>query len=85
VTAYTLSTRGGVAYSDSLRLEYGDRIAVTSVHPGDIRAAIHERSAAAGVPLEGAVPAERVERTLVRAGHLDAGIARELGARLRAG
>jgi NAD(P)-dependent dehydrogenase (short-subunit alcohol dehydrogenase family) len=69
-TAYTLSKRAVVAYSDVLRLEYGDRITVTSVYPGYIRTPIHERSHAAGVPLEGAVPAERVEdaaRTLVRA------------------
>jgi NAD(P)-dependent dehydrogenase (short-subunit alcohol dehydrogenase family) len=33
-TAYTLSKRGLVAYSDVLRLEYGDRITVTSVYPG---------------------------------------------------
>jgi NAD(P)-dependent dehydrogenase (short-subunit alcohol dehydrogenase family) len=69
-TAYTLSKRAVVAYSDVLRLEYGDRITVTTVYPGYIRTAIHERSRAAGVPLEGAVPAERVEdaaRTLVRA------------------
>jgi len=69
-TAYTLSKRAVVAYSDVLRLEYGDRITVTSVYPGYIRTPIHERSRAAGVALEGAVPAERVEdaaRTLVRA------------------
>jgi NAD(P)-dependent dehydrogenase (short-subunit alcohol dehydrogenase family) len=131
-TAYTLSKRAVVAYSDVLRLEYGDRITVTSVYPGYIRTRIHERSRAAGVPLEGAVPPERLEdavRTLVRAatgppardlattrsgafgyalvrllprrwvdratrarlrrlarrGHFDGGIAREFGARLRAG
>ena len=69
-TAYTLSKRGIVAYSDVLRLEEGDRITVTTVYPGYIRTQIHERSTAAGVPLEGAVPVERVEdaaRTLVRA------------------
>ena len=69
-TAYTLCKRGVVAYSDSLRLEEGDRITVTTVYPGYIRTRIHERSTAAGVPLEGAVPVERVEdaaRTLVRA------------------
>ncbi len=59
-TAYTISKRGLVAYSDVLRLEYGDRITVTSVYPGYIRTAIHERSTAAGVPLEGAVPVEQV-------------------------
>src|SRR3954447_1662123 len=59
-TAYTMSKRGVVAYSDSLRLEEGDRITVTSVYPGYIRTRIHERSTAAGVPLEGAVPVEDV-------------------------
>jgi NAD(P)-dependent dehydrogenase (short-subunit alcohol dehydrogenase family) len=69
-TAYTLSKRGVVAYSDSLRLEHGDRITVTTVYPGYIRTAIHARSTTAGVPLEGAVPAERVEdaaRAIARA------------------
>ena len=69
-TAYTLSKRGIVAYSDVLRLEEGDRITVTTVYPGYIRTKIHERSTAAGVPLEGAVPVERVQdaaRTLARA------------------
>ncbi len=69
-TAYTISKRGVVAYSDTLRLEEGDRITVTTVYPGYIRTKIHERSTAAGVPLEGAVPAETVEdaaRALTRA------------------
>ena len=69
-TAYTMSKRAVVAYSDSLRLEEGDRITVTTVYPGYIRTQIHERSTAAGVPLEGAVPVERVEdaaRALARA------------------
>jgi NAD(P)-dependent dehydrogenase (short-subunit alcohol dehydrogenase family) len=69
-TAYTLSKRGVVAYSDTLRLEEADRITVTTVYPGYIRTRIHERSTAAGVPLEGAVPVERVEdaaRALARA------------------
>src|SRR3954449_1703082 len=70
-TAYTLSKRGVVAYSDVLRLEEGDRLsAVTTVYPGYIRTKIHESSVAAGVPLEGAVPVEEVSDaagTLVRA------------------
>jgi NAD(P)-dependent dehydrogenase (short-subunit alcohol dehydrogenase family) len=69
-TAYTISKRGIVAYSDVLRLEEGDRITVTTVYPGYIRTGIHERSTAVGVPLEGTVPVERVEdaaRTLARA------------------
>jgi NAD(P)-dependent dehydrogenase (short-subunit alcohol dehydrogenase family) len=69
-TAYTLSKRGVVAYSDCLRLEEGDRVSVTTVYPGYIRTKIHERSTNAGVPLEGAVPVERIEDaagTLARA------------------
>jgi NAD(P)-dependent dehydrogenase (short-subunit alcohol dehydrogenase family) len=69
-TAYCMSKRGLVAYSDALRLEYGDRLTVTSVYPGYIRTPIHDEAAALGIGLEGAVPAERVEdaaRAIVRA------------------
>jgi NAD(P)-dependent dehydrogenase (short-subunit alcohol dehydrogenase family) len=69
-TAYCMSKRGLVAYSDALRLEYGDEITVTTVYPGYIRTGIHDASKASGVGLEGAVPAERVElaaRALARA------------------
>ena len=68
--AYCMSKRGLVAYSDALRGEHGDRITVTTVYPGYIRTKIHESSAALGIRLEGAVPAERVEdasHTLTRA------------------
>jgi NAD(P)-dependent dehydrogenase (short-subunit alcohol dehydrogenase family) len=68
--AYTMSKRGLTAYSDTLRLEYGDRISVTTVYPGYIRTGIHDGPAAKGVGLEGAVPAEPVEaagRTVARA------------------
>jgi NAD(P)-dependent dehydrogenase (short-subunit alcohol dehydrogenase family) len=69
-TAYCMSKRGLVAYSDALRLEFGDEIGVTTVYPGYIRTGIHAASKASGVGLEGAVPAERVEdaaRALTRA------------------
>jgi NAD(P)-dependent dehydrogenase (short-subunit alcohol dehydrogenase family) len=69
-TAYCMSKRGLVAYSDALRLEYGDQITVTTVYPGYIRTAIHASSEAEGFGLEGVVPAERLEdaaRTLARA------------------
>jgi NAD(P)-dependent dehydrogenase (short-subunit alcohol dehydrogenase family) len=69
-TAYCMSKRGLTAYSDSLRLEHGDAITVTTVYPGYIRTAIHNESNAAGLGLEGRVPAERVEdaaRTIARA------------------
>ncbi len=69
-TAYCMSKRGLTAYSDSLRLEYGGEISVTTVYPGYIRTGIHAASADAGVGLEGHVPVERVAdaaRTLARA------------------
>ena len=68
--AYLASKRAVAAYSDSLRLEYGDRIGVTTVYPGLIRTAIHDRPAAAGVSLLGMIPEESVDtavRTLVAA------------------
>jgi NAD(P)-dependent dehydrogenase (short-subunit alcohol dehydrogenase family) len=68
--AYGMSKRGLVAYSDALRLEYGDEITVTTVYPGYIRTGIHAASKDSGVGLEGAVPPERVEdaaHALVRA------------------
>jgi NAD(P)-dependent dehydrogenase (short-subunit alcohol dehydrogenase family) len=69
-TAYCMSKRGLTAYSDALRLEHGDAITVTTVYPGYIRTPIHAASQAAGVALEGSVPAEDVQdaaRTLTRA------------------
>jgi NAD(P)-dependent dehydrogenase (short-subunit alcohol dehydrogenase family) len=69
-TAYVMSKRGLVGYSDALRLEHGDAVTVTSVYPGYIRTPIHDASRALGVGLEGTVPAEPVRAaaaTLVRA------------------
>jgi NAD(P)-dependent dehydrogenase (short-subunit alcohol dehydrogenase family) len=68
--AYLMSKRGLVGYSDVLRLEYGDRVSVTTVYPGYIRTGIHAAPATKGVSLEGAVPAEPVEaagRAIARA------------------
>jgi NAD(P)-dependent dehydrogenase (short-subunit alcohol dehydrogenase family) len=68
--AYCMSKRGLVAYSDALRLEHGDWLTVTTVYPGYIRTAIHDRSRSEGVALEGAIPAERLQdaaRTIARA------------------
>ena len=65
-----MSKRGLVAYSDALRLEYGDEISVTTVYPGYIRTPIHDAAALEGISLEGAVPAEALADaadTLVRA------------------
>jgi NAD(P)-dependent dehydrogenase (short-subunit alcohol dehydrogenase family) len=69
-TAYTISKRGVVAYSDSLRLEMAGEVEVTTVYPGYIRTPIHNASAEKGLALEGTVPAEPLEAavaTLVRA------------------
>ena len=68
--AYCMSKRGLVAYSDTLRLEHGDAITVTTVYPGYIKTPIHDASRDAGIALEGAVPEERLSdaaNTLVRA------------------
>ena len=69
-TAYTMSKRGVVAYSDSLRLEMAGEVDVTTVYPGYIRTPIHNSAAEKGVRLEGVVPAEPLATataTLVRA------------------
>jgi NAD(P)-dependent dehydrogenase (short-subunit alcohol dehydrogenase family) len=69
-TAYTISKRGVVAYSDSLRLEMAGEVGVTTVYPGYVRTPIHHASAEKGVRLEGVVPAEPLAAaaaTLVKA------------------
>lgn len=59
--AYAASKRGLAAYADAVRLEYGPRIAVTTVYPGYVRTPIHDDVLAAGLSMEGQVRAERVE------------------------
>jgi len=59
-TAYNMSKRGLVAYSDALRVEHGDAIDVTTLYPGYIRTAIHAQAASRGLSLEGMVPSETV-------------------------
>ncbi len=69
-TAYCMSKRGLVGYSDALRIEHGDAITVTTVYPGYIRTAIHDAARERGVGLEGSVPAEQLSdavATMVRA------------------
>jgi NAD(P)-dependent dehydrogenase (short-subunit alcohol dehydrogenase family) len=69
-TAYCMSKRGLVGYSDALRIEHGDAITVTTVYPGYIRTAIHDAARQHGMGLEGAVRAEKLSdaaSTLVRA------------------
>ena len=69
-TAYGMSKRGLVAYSDALRLEHGDAISVTTVYPGYVRTPIWSGLEEEGYALEGIVPAEdlgHVARTIARA------------------
>jgi NAD(P)-dependent dehydrogenase (short-subunit alcohol dehydrogenase family) len=69
-TAYCMTKRAVVAYSDALRIEHGDAISVTTVYPGYIRTPIHDSSNEDGFALDGVVPAEPLAsaaRTLVRA------------------
>lgn len=58
--AYCVSKRGVLGYADALRVEYGKVLAVTALLPGYVDTPIHDRSRAAGVALDGLVPAERV-------------------------
>jgi NAD(P)-dependent dehydrogenase (short-subunit alcohol dehydrogenase family) len=60
-TAYTMTKRGLVGYSDSLRIEHGDAIDVTTVYPGYIKTPIHAASEADGFALDGIVPEEPLE------------------------
>jgi NAD(P)-dependent dehydrogenase (short-subunit alcohol dehydrogenase family) len=69
-TAYCMSKRAVVAYSDALRLEHGDAITVTTVYPGYIKTPIHDSSNDDGFALDGLVPEEPLASaagTLVRA------------------
>lgn len=63
--AYTVSKRALTAYADVLRMEYGTHLCVTTVYPGYVDTPIHDRSRAAGVALDGLVPAERVRDTVL--------------------
>ena len=59
--AYSASKRALAAYSAALRIEYKGRLTVTTVYPGYIRTAIHDKPAASGASLEGLVRADTVE------------------------
>jgi NAD(P)-dependent dehydrogenase (short-subunit alcohol dehydrogenase family) len=69
-TAYCMSKRAVVAYSDALRLEHGDAITVTTVYPGYVKTPIHDATNEDGFALDGIVPEEPLAsaaETLVRA------------------
>jgi NAD(P)-dependent dehydrogenase (short-subunit alcohol dehydrogenase family) len=57
-TAYCMSKRGIVAYSDALRYEVGHQVTVTTVYPGYVKTPIHDASVALGFGLDGLVPEE---------------------------
>ncbi len=57
-TAYCMSKRGIVAYSDALRYEVGHELTVTTVYPGYVKTPIHDASIALGFGLDGLVPEE---------------------------
>lgn len=59
--AYAMSKHGVVAYSNSLRIEHGDAISVTSVYPGYIKTPIQRDSEEFGLTLEGSSPEETIE------------------------
>ncbi|MGK2954067.1 MAG: SDR family NAD(P)-dependent oxidoreductase [Solirubrobacterales bacterium] len=59
--AYAMSKHGVVAYSNSLRIEHGDAITVTTVYPGYIKTPIQRDSEAFGLTLEGSSPEEKIE------------------------
>ncbi len=63
--AYTVSKRALTAYADVLRMDYGTHLGVTTVYPGYVNTAIHDRSRAAGVALDGLVPAEDIRDTVL--------------------
>jgi NAD(P)-dependent dehydrogenase (short-subunit alcohol dehydrogenase family) len=69
--AYSASKRALGALGDALRLEHGDRIAVTTVYPGYVPTAIHgPAEERAGVSMAGIAPEETVDdaaRAIVRA------------------
>ena len=58
--AYIASKRGLAGYSDVLRLEYGDRITVTTIYPGYVATPIHAVSESMGISLGEVVPHESI-------------------------
>lgn len=49
IPAYCASKRAMVAYSDVLRMQYGDRIGVTTVYPGYMGTPIHDKISRQGL------------------------------------
>lgn len=60
--AYSASKRAIAGYSDVLRMEYKDRIKVTTLYPAYIKTAIHDNPAESIASLEGLVRMETVDQ-----------------------
>jgi NAD(P)-dependent dehydrogenase (short-subunit alcohol dehydrogenase family) len=60
--AYSASKHALDAYANSLRMEYDGRLSVTTVRPGYIKTAIHDRPASRGVSLDGVTNVDTVEQ-----------------------
>jgi NAD(P)-dependent dehydrogenase (short-subunit alcohol dehydrogenase family) len=65
IPAYCASKRALVAYSDILRMQYGDRISVTTVYPGYIATPIHDKSVRQGFSVARLVAFKLGRRTLL--------------------
>ncbi len=66
VAAYCASKHALAAYSDVLRLEYGDRLTVTTIYPGYVKTPIHRPSEELGVSMAGMLPEERLESVVTK-------------------
>jgi NAD(P)-dependent dehydrogenase (short-subunit alcohol dehydrogenase family) len=65
IPAYCASKRGMVAYSDVLRMQYGDKISVTSVYPGYMGTPIHDKAVRQGLSVGRLVSFKMGNRTLL--------------------
>jgi NAD(P)-dependent dehydrogenase (short-subunit alcohol dehydrogenase family) len=60
--AYSASKHALDAWANALRMEYDGRLSVTTVRPGYIKTAIHDRPATRGVSLDGVTNVDTVEQ-----------------------
>jgi NAD(P)-dependent dehydrogenase (short-subunit alcohol dehydrogenase family) len=65
IPAYCASKRAITAYSDVLRMQYGDRIGVTTVYPGYMDTPIHDRVVRQGLSVGRLVTFKMGNRTLL--------------------
>lgn len=65
IPAYCASKRALVAYSDVLRMQYGDRIGVTTVYPGYMGTPIHEKVLRQGLSVARIVTFKLGNKTLL--------------------